>query len=62
MKSPTDAAALTLHAPPAAASPRASPWGRRPAGVWALVVEGWRESVEIYARAGRYRLPWGPFV
>jgi len=62
MKSPTDVAALTWRAPSAVATPLASPWGRRPAGIWACIVESWHESIDIYARAGRYRLPWGPFV
>ena len=62
MKSPTDVAALTLRAPPAVASSIASPWGRRPAGVWAFFVHAWRESIDVYVRTAPYRLPWGPFL
>jgi hypothetical protein len=57
MKALTEASAQAWRALPAAASP----WGRRPVTIWSLIVEGWRETMDIYARAGRYRLPWGPF-
>lgn len=60
MKSSTDVAALPWRAPPTAVSPFASPWGRRPAGLWALICESWSESMDIYVRAARYRLP--PFL
>ena len=62
MKSLTDAAALTLRAAPTAVSTVASPWGRRRAGLWAFIVQSWRENMEVYARTARYRLPWGPFL
>ena len=55
MKALTEASAPTWRAPPAAASP---PWGRRPASLWAVLVEGWRETVDIYARTA-CRMPWG---
>jgi hypothetical protein len=59
MKSSTDAAALTWRGPPAIASP----WGRRPATLWAFAAANWRESMAILARAHAYRLPlWGPFL
>jgi hypothetical protein len=58
----TDAAALTWRAPHAAANPTASPWGRRPAGLWALLVLGWRDSIDVYVRTGGRGLPWGPFL
>ncbi|HXQ17362.1 MAG TPA: hypothetical protein VN814_22330 [Caulobacteraceae bacterium] len=61
MRSLNHAAALTWRAPPAA-SPIASPWGRRPAGLWALFVHGWRDSIDAYARAAGSRLPWTPFL
>jgi hypothetical protein len=57
MKSPTDAAALSWRAPPAVASP----WRRRRSGLWALIVQSWRQSMDIYARGAPYRLPWSPF-
>jgi hypothetical protein len=57
MKSLTDASALTWRAPSAAASP----WGRRPLSLWSLIVEGWRESMDIYVRTGGCRLPWTLF-
>jgi hypothetical protein len=56
MQALTEATAPTWRATPAAASP----WGRRPANLWALIVEGWRESMDIYARTG-LRMPWEPF-
>jgi hypothetical protein len=59
MKSSIDAAALTWRGPPAIASP----WGRRPATLWAFAAANWRESMAIHARAHAYRLPlWGPFL
>jgi hypothetical protein len=61
MRSLTDSAALTWRAPPAVASPIVSPWGRRPAGLWSLIVEGWRMSVDVYVRTGGRTLPWSPF-
>jgi hypothetical protein len=57
MKSPTDAAALPWRAPLAIASP----WGRRRSGLWALIVNGWREGMDIYARGAPFRLPWSLF-
>jgi hypothetical protein len=56
MKALTEATAPTWRALSAAASP----WGRRPVSLWALFVEGWRETIDIYARTG-CRMPWGPF-
>jgi len=58
MKALTDATAPTWRAPPAVASP----WGRRPANLWSLIVEGWRESMDIYVRAGGRQLPWTLFL
>ncbi len=57
MKSITDATALAWRAPTAAASP----WGRRHASLWSLLLEGWRESMDILARTGGRR-PWGFFL
>jgi hypothetical protein len=57
MKALTEGTTPVWRAPPAAA---ASPWGRRPATLWALIVESWRETIDLYARAG-FRAPWGPF-
>jgi hypothetical protein len=62
MKSSTDAAALTWRAPPAAATAVASPWGRRPVGAWAFIVQAWRESIDVYVRTAPHRLPWSPFL
>jgi hypothetical protein len=57
MKALTEASTPTWRAPPAAASP----WGRRPASLWALIVESWRETIDVYARTGGCRLRWGLF-
>lgn len=58
MKSLTDVAAPTWRAP----SHVASPWGRRPARLWRLLVESWCETMEVYARTGGPHLPWRPFL
>jgi hypothetical protein len=61
MKAVIQATAPSWRAPPSATSP----WGRRPLGLWTLVVESWRESIDVYARTGLHMpgllLPWGPF-
>jgi hypothetical protein len=57
MKSLTDASAPSWRATPAA-----SPWGPRPASLWVLIAQAWRESMDVYVRTGARRLPWGFFL
>jgi hypothetical protein len=57
MNTSTDAPAFLVRMPAGAASP----WGRRPFHVWALILEGWREAMEILVRTGGTRPPWGLF-
>ena len=61
MNTLTDATAPTRRAPAAAANAAAaSPWSRRPASLWNLFVQSWRETMDIYARTG-FRPLWGWF-